>query len=279
MAVIHDIRLKELRLFTDAGRSARPLFIVDSQRLNIKKGDIVKLQGREEDERLTEQKLADDQREDDEPVMYGWQSLIRRVRGHAVRSCCRCGGDAGRLDSWRLRLGVACQESESCCWADCRCLRGAWSQGLVPNSLQQSKNPPAVLPVLPRCLYPRQSSNPHTLNSPSQGFIEYIDAEEEETTMIAMTIRDLESARMNPDTAYSSSYTHCEIHPSMILVRAEQRSRPRHVLLLDLSCHHRAARVCTAALHWDLTGLAGNVMLLAVSAAAAAFSSSSRTSH
>ncbi len=36
--------------------------------------------------------------------------------------------------------------------------------------------------------------------------------------MIAMTIRDLESARVNPDNAYSGTYTHCEIHPSMILV-------------------------------------------------------------
>lgn len=92
VAVIHDIRLKELRLFTDAGRTARPLFIVDSQRLNIKKGDIVSLQARCEDEQLTEQKMADEEREDDEPIMYGWQSLIRRVRGHAARSCCWCGG-------------------------------------------------------------------------------------------------------------------------------------------------------------------------------------------
>jgi hypothetical protein len=46
VAVIHDIRLKELRLFTDAGRAARPLFIVDNQRLNIKKADIVQLQVR-----------------------------------------------------------------------------------------------------------------------------------------------------------------------------------------------------------------------------------------
>ncbi|OLL21764.1 DNA-directed RNA polymerase II subunit RPB2 [Neolecta irregularis DAH-3] len=67
------------------------------------------------------------------------------------------------------------------------------------------------------------------------GIIEYIDAEEEETAMIAMTRKDLESWRKmkegfqieeefdpasrvepppNPNIAM---YTHCEIHPSMIL--------------------------------------------------------------
>lgn len=42
------------------------------------------------------------------------------------------------------------------------------------------------------------------------GLIELIDCEEEETCMIAMTIPDLKEG-------YSSTYTHCEIHPSMIL--------------------------------------------------------------
>jgi len=42
-----------------------------------------------------------------------------------------------------------------------------------------------------------------------KGLIEYMDTEEEETAMIAMGIRDLENAQY--------TYTHCEIHPSMIL--------------------------------------------------------------
>jgi DNA-directed RNA polymerase II subunit RPB2 len=50
-----------------------------------------------------------------------------------------------------------------------------------------------------------------------KGYIEYVDTEEEETTMIAMTINDLADVRSNPQTAYSDIYTHCEIHPSMIL--------------------------------------------------------------
>ncbi|RZC47461.1 hypothetical protein C5167_040407 [Papaver somniferum] len=50
-----------------------------------------------------------------------------------------------------------------------------------------------------------------------KGYIEYVDTEEEETTMISMTIDDIVSARLNPNEAYSNTYTHCEIHPSLIL--------------------------------------------------------------
>ncbi|KAK4772823.1 hypothetical protein SAY87_027842 [Trapa incisa] len=51
----------------------------------------------------------------------------------------------------------------------------------------------------------------------AKGFIEYIDTEAEETTMISMTINDLVQPRLNPEEAYSDTYTHCEIHPSLIL--------------------------------------------------------------
>ncbi|KAK6919060.1 RNA polymerase Rpb2, domain 3 [Dillenia turbinata] len=109
VGVIRDIRLKELRLYTDYGRCSRPLFIVEKQRLLIKKKDIRALQQRES------------------PEEGGWHDLV------------------------------------------------------------------------------------------AKGFIEYVDTEEEETTMISMTINDLVSARLNPEEAYSDTYTHCEIHPSLIL--------------------------------------------------------------
>lgn len=51
----------------------------------------------------------------------------------------------------------------------------------------------------------------------SRGVCEYVDVEEEETIMCAMTPEDLAEARKHPRTAYTSHYTHCEIHPSMIL--------------------------------------------------------------
>ncbi|KAI9089813.1 hypothetical protein DFS34DRAFT_383073 [Phlyctochytrium arcticum] len=68
-----------------------------------------------------------------------------------------------------------------------------------------------------------------------EGVIEYLDTEEEETVMIAMDVEDLKRARMEaeglepppPSTdatarlrskaIYARSFTHCEIHPSMIL--------------------------------------------------------------
>jgi len=102
VGVVYDIGLKELRLVTDHGRCCRPLYIVEDQKLLIKKGDVIKLQYKEE-------------------TQFGWSQLV------------------------------------------------------------------------------------------SHGYVEYVDCEEEETTMIAMTINDLDSVD------YSDTYTHCEIHPSMIL--------------------------------------------------------------
>jgi len=43
------------------------------------------------------------------------------------------------------------------------------------------------------------------------GLVEFLDVEEEETSMISMTLADLKS------TDYCFTYTHAEIHPSMIL--------------------------------------------------------------
>ncbi|RKP27639.1 DNA-dependent RNA polymerase II second largest subunit [Syncephalis pseudoplumigaleata] len=68
----------------------------------------------------------------------------------------------------------------------------------------------------------------------SEGVIEFIDTEEEETTMICMSPEDLAEAREYYETGvprppsrdpaarirttiYSHTWTHCEIHPSMIL--------------------------------------------------------------
>ncbi len=48
---------------------------------------------------------------------------------------------------------------------------------------------------------------PHLLK---EGLIEYIDVEEEDTVMIMMMVNEITNN-------YSNTYTHCEIHPSMIL--------------------------------------------------------------
>lgn len=44
VSVVRDVREKELRLFTDAGRVCRPLFIVQDQRLVLTKDDVAALQ-------------------------------------------------------------------------------------------------------------------------------------------------------------------------------------------------------------------------------------------
>jgi DNA-directed RNA polymerase II subunit RPB2 len=48
------------------------------------------------------------------------------------------------------------------------------------------------------------------------GLVEYMDVEEEETLMICMSPEDLVEAARSRE-AYTTRYTHCEIHPSMIL--------------------------------------------------------------
>ncbi|EGD81574.1 DNA-directed RNA polymerase II polypeptide [Salpingoeca rosetta] len=48
-----------------------------------------------------------------------------------------------------------------------------------------------------------------------EGLVEYIDVNEEDTTMIAMTPDDFEMS--DEQDLYCTTYTHCEIHPSMIL--------------------------------------------------------------
>jgi DNA-directed RNA polymerase II subunit RPB2 len=51
-------------------------------------------------------------------------------------------------------------------------------------------------------------------NLVAEGVVEFIDCLEEETSMIAMVPEDLQG---RGESTYCSTYTHCEIHPSMIL--------------------------------------------------------------
>ncbi|KAI8852979.1 DNA-directed RNA polymerase II subunit RPB2 [Chytridium lagenaria] len=55
------------------------------------------------------------------------------------------------------------------------------------------------------------------IDSAAEGVIEYLDTEEEETVMISMTPEDVDVVRAVSTSAYASRWTHCEIHPSMIL--------------------------------------------------------------
>ncbi|XP_072027368.1 DNA-directed RNA polymerase II subunit RPB2 [Amphiura filiformis] len=104
VSMVRDIREREIRIYTDAGRICRPLLIVESQKLLLKKRHIDMLKEREYNN-------------------YSWQDLV------------------------------------------------------------------------------------------ASGVVEYIDTNEEETVMLAMTPDDLQLEK----GSYCSTYTHCEIHPSMIL--------------------------------------------------------------
>jgi len=51
----------------------------------------------------------------------------------------------------------------------------------------------------------------------TEGLVEYVDTEEEESSMIAPWIRDVYSQREKSGDNSRYNYTHCEIHPSLIL--------------------------------------------------------------
>ena len=113
VSIVRDIAESEVRIYTDAGRICRPLFVVTDQRLVIKKRHVMQLQGANPDV-----------------------------------------GNGKKMT-----------------WADLL----------------------------------------------MEGLVEYVDTEEEETTMIAMEPKDLSEDYGDGGHVYSSTYTHCEIHPSMIL--------------------------------------------------------------
>ncbi|KAG8965582.1 DNA-dependent RNA polymerase II [Tulasnella sp. 419] len=62
VSIVRDIREKEIRLYTDAGRVCRPLFIVEDQQLLIRKKHIAKL-------------IASSERRED-AESYGWTDLV-----------------------------------------------------------------------------------------------------------------------------------------------------------------------------------------------------------
>lgn len=151
VSIVRDIREREFKIFTDAGRVSRPLFVVDNDIRSERKGHLV----------LTKDLLAQLEDDREEPP---WIAPP---------------GDPGARPP----------------------LRG-WDR-LIQG-----------------------------------GVIEYLDAEEEETVMICMTPEDLEihrdvqagyleAAKQENDDPVSRiktvlsqpphTYTHCEIHPSMIL--------------------------------------------------------------
>lgn len=72
VGMVHDMRLGELRLYTDYGRCCRPLFIVEKQQLRITKNDIRRL--------IESQQGLLEENEDEETAeaqTFGWSNLIQ----------------------------------------------------------------------------------------------------------------------------------------------------------------------------------------------------------
>lgn len=147
VSLVRDIRDREFKIFTDAGRVCRPLFVIDNDTRSMNYGNLV----------LTKEHIA--RLEEDKEAAIGL--------------------DRDELEARQM----------------------GWD-GLV-----------------------------------NQGVVEYVDAEEEETVMIVMTPGDLETSRQiqlgkavpgnaedEPNKRVNAmshrsaqTWTHCEIHPSMIL--------------------------------------------------------------
>lgn len=147
VSLVRDIRDREFKIFTDAGRVCRPLFVIDNDSKSPNRGNLV----------LTKEHV--NKLEDDKELGADMEAEEREAK----------------------HMG----------WA-----------GLV-----------------------------------NQGVVEYVDAEEEETVMIVMTPEDLEISRhiqagyampepsmddpnkrvKAPLNRTAHTWTHCEIHPSMIL--------------------------------------------------------------
>ena len=146
VSLVRDIRDQEFKIFTDAGRVARPLFVIDNDIRSSNKGSLIltkELVNKLEDDRDLPPDLDPEEKKE---RYFGWEGLIKA------------------------------------------------------------------------------------------GAVEYLDAEEEETVMIAMTPEDLENSRLaragyepepivaDPNARVKAkpkdtthTWTHCEIHPSMIL--------------------------------------------------------------
>ena len=157
VSIVRDVREREIRVYTDAGRACRPLFVVDTDTVTLKvTADHISWLQQGEDDGSESIIRPPGEEWDGEPQPFGWSGLVRN------------------------------------------------------------------------------------------GLVEYLDAEEEETVMICMTPEDLEISRQNKlaeegqrqgrktgplayaaqktaggarlkATSNSSTWTHCEIHPAMIL--------------------------------------------------------------
>ena len=99
VSVVHDVRLQELRLYTDYGRCSRPLFIVENQALKITKAHIQAVMDRDVSK-------------------FTWSELIKRgFVEYATASAADVGGVCAWQAVWVLTVQLgAVQDGCSCTW-------------------------------------------------------------------------------------------------------------------------------------------------------------------
>uniref|UniRef100_A0A7S0YCC4 DNA-directed RNA polymerase subunit beta n=1 Tax=Polytomella parva TaxID=51329 RepID=A0A7S0YCC4_9CHLO len=162
VSIILDGPLGELRIFTDGGRTSRPLYIVSHQHVMVKKHHI--------------------------------QSIMNDSIGD--------GGGGGGMGGNNNNNNNSNSNSNNSYYGD-----EDNKNNLYPNNHQDNDNNNNINNNNAPCSFTTLVEN---------GMIEYVDTEEEETTMIAMQLRDVRNARVRPGP-HVHNYTHCEIHPAMIL--------------------------------------------------------------
>ena len=221
VGVVRDIRLKELRLYTDYGRCSRPLFIVEGQRLLIKKAHIRALQQRVwhwstcagfhltwHVHNFSYKLLLSFCPLIQETPDEGWHELVSKGFIEYI--------DTEEEETTMISMTISVSGICMCTWLNIFWGPCVWKD-FVYTVLDIPWNPSIALPF----------------------FLIYIHLH---LLMPMKQFQDLQNARHNPEDAYSETYTHCEIHPSLILgvcasiIPFPDHNQVNHSLLWGFSC-------------------------------------------
>ncbi|KAL9066889.1 MAG: hypothetical protein Q9157_006992 [Trypethelium eluteriae] len=80
VSLVRDVREREFKIFTDAGRVMRPLFVIENDPRSPNRGNLVyqkdpHVYKLEDDDRIRKDPTLDDEQK--ESMIYGWQGLVR----------------------------------------------------------------------------------------------------------------------------------------------------------------------------------------------------------
>ena len=177
VSIVRDVRDRELRIFTDAGRVCRPLFVVQDQRLMYTKRHARWLAAGADDGSLSRDNRRTNYAPEveGEPVNFGWSELVTN-------------GLVEYLDA---------EEEETAMIS------------MTPEDLELAR----------AANEPELELGPNATATQVQAARQAAAARKDAIT--AGTAADAgqasSGARLRQSQAFSTEWTHCEIHPSMIL--------------------------------------------------------------